>query len=251
MRTRRSKRGWLRNRAWIFAVIIDLLVFTPGAFLVLVEAPRQERDWRRIESSAELDLDLYAGLGADTFAVLTGHLDHNPVTTQYELVAYRIDEWRVTEDDDGDEEGNWHKMSQFVPPLAIAWAGGTVSTAEVDSVWMGGDLHEFLYASSSMDWATYRGKSVPDGSLRTQGFRNRDLVTVVGTKNPDGSLHPRRLFAGDRAGLVKDIQGDVLLLRILGGVFMGIGVLGFAIGAWVFIKWSKGYERKDDQSTDA
>jgi hypothetical protein len=218
-----------RIRAIIFTGIVALFFFICGAVMAFVMAPEQETDWRRIESLPELDASTYAATSSGEEVVITGKLQGNQAMTRHELAAYRVDKWGVRSDDDGRDEGRWLTVEVNVPALAISINGGTIKTAPASSPAMSGNLHEFIELANSSFEAAYHGQSLPDGSLRTQGFRNGDWVTVVGSKASTGDLRPDRLYAGDRAQLVDDIRFDVRALRVIGIAIMVCGPLLLAI----------------------
>lgn len=220
--------------ALLFAGFLSLLVLALGAFLTLSVVPRQEREWRRIERYPELDRNGYVAARDRDYVVITGYLQDNPTRTRYELVAYRVDEWTVSRNEDGDDEGRWHAVEVNVPPLAISLPGGVVKTAAVNSLAPSGQVHEFIERGYSRRQAPYAGRSLPDGSLRTRGFRNRDLVTAAGRKTATGDLQPERLHAGDRSGLVAHLRSNVGALRIFGIVMLVIASLPLlAIIVWI------------------
>ena len=72
------------------------------------------------------------------------------------------------------------------------------------------------------------------GSLRTQGFRNRDLVTALGRKTISGDIRPDRLHAGDRDSLVRELRLDAKALRIVGIVIMAFAALALGLVLWLW-----------------
>jgi hypothetical protein len=217
----------------IFAGFLSLLVIALGVVLAFVVAPKQEREWRRIERFPPLDRNGYTATPGGEYVVVTGRLQDNATLNRHEMVAYWIDEWIVSRDKDGDEEGRWRTVEVNVPGLTISIDGGVVKTAPVNSVASSGQLHEFIERGRGRWRAPYAGRSLPDGSLRTQGLRNRDLVTVVGRKISTGELYPERLHAGDRAHLVDHIRSNARALRILGIVLLVVSLIPWlAIAVW-------------------
>jgi hypothetical protein len=126
--------------------------------------------------------------------------------------------------------------------LTLAARGGEIRTAAVSSVKMSGDLHEFLEEAIWGEWATYNGSPLAEGSIRIQGVRNRDLVTVVGYKTGAGDLRPERLHGGDRVSLENLLRTDIKVLRIVGSVLLilgggGLAVIGFL--TWRSYRWRR------------
>jgi hypothetical protein len=222
-----------RRYAILFAGFLSLLVIAFGVVLTFIVAPKQEREWRRIERFPQLDRNGYTATPSGGYVVVTGRLQDNSTLTRHELVAYRLDEWTVSRDEDGDDEGRWRTVEVNVPGLAISINGGVVKTAAVDSVAMSGQVHEFIERGDSRRQAPYAGRSLPDGSLRTQGFRNRDLVTAVGRTTSTGELRPERLHGGDRPHLVDHMRSNARALRVFGIVLLAFSSLPWlAIALW-------------------
>jgi hypothetical protein len=220
--------------ALLFAGFLSLLLLVLGALLTFLVVPRQEQEWRRIERYPELDRKGYVAARDGDYVVITGYLQDNPTRTRHELVAYRVDEWIVSRNEDGDDEGRWYTVEVNLPQLAISLPGGVVKTAAVNSLALSGQVHEFIERGYNRRQAPYAGRSLPDGSLRTQGFRNRDLVTVAGRRTATGDLQPERLHAGDRSGLVDHLRSNVRALRIFGIVMLAIASLPLlAIILWI------------------
>jgi hypothetical protein len=183
---------------FVFATVLALLLLALGIFMALRQAPKQEREWRRIQAYQELDKARYAAVPAGEQLVLTGHLQGNATLNRYELVAYRVEAWDVSTDDDGDETGSWRTREVAVPALALAVPGGVVKTAAVGSPSMGGQLHEFIEPGGRRTTATYKGRSLADGSI-----------------------------------LVAALRGDVLALRFVGGTFTAVGAALLGVMGWL------------------
>lgn len=231
----------VRNRAGaaIAAVLMAVCFLAMGAFLTFYISPQQAIEWRQIRNLPELDAAGLAATPSDTLVAITGRLEGNEELLPDGLVAFVQEEWNVTppRDDDDRPKGSWRELRQEVPALSIATAGGAVATLPVARTTFGGSLTEWVEAGSSPNRATYDGQQLPDGSLRTRGLRNGDLVTVVGRKATTGEIVPNRLFGGDRVQLVDNIRTGARVAFIAGIVMMicspailVIGVLGGLFG---------------------
>ena len=210
---------------------VALAIFVCGAAMARCLAPMQEVEWRHIQSLPELDADSFAAQPTGQEVVITGALVDNPLALpQYELVAYQVEEWNVSWDDENDEyEGSWTVIETNMPALAVSITGGSVKTRSVSSLTIGGDTHEYLELGVGLDSALYEGRQLPDGSLRTRGFSNGDLVTVVGAKSSTGELTPERIYGGDRAQLVAEIRSGAHALFSFGLVMMLVCAPGVLI----------------------
>lgn len=216
----------IRNRfkGAFFAAIAAVLIFFCGAGAAFVIAPRQELEWRRINKLPQLDYAGYTATPADKEVALTGTLRDNKTFSPYDLVAYQIDKWDVTVESSSNTENNtpsppkgkWIKVEARFPALAVSVSGGTIKTGPVNQVTLGGNLHEFMKPGSGVLEASYKANSLADGSIRTRGFKNGDLITVVGSKTGTGEVRPERLYAGDRVQLVEEIKAGARAMFIFG-----------------------------------
>jgi hypothetical protein len=225
----------------IAAVIAAIFFFACGAILAFVISPQQAVEWRRIQSLPELDAASYASAATDAQVAITGILQDNQALTEDGLVAYTREEWEVDPPDpdseDDEPDGSWNTVEEQAPPLKIAIGGGTVKTLSASSPTFGGNLQETVeLGPGPLSAEDFGGQQLPEGSIRTQGFRDGDLITVVGQKGSTGDLAPSRLFGGDRVQLVDNIRSGaraafmigiglmicspfVLILGVLAGLF--------------------------------
>jgi hypothetical protein len=194
----------------IGAGIAALLFLCMGIALAFFISPKQAVEWRRVEHLPLLDAGAYEALAAGEEMVITGNLQGNTPLTEDGLVAYIRDEWNVTPPDPSQDEdqpdGDWARIETAAPALVIAVPGGTVTTASSTSALFQGSLPETMVEGDSDLSATYSGQSLPDGTIRTRGFHDGDLITVHGQKGSTGDIIPERLFYGDRVQLVEHIR---------------------------------------------
>ncbi|HEC22110.1 MAG TPA: hypothetical protein ENI95_04230 [Chloroflexi bacterium] len=199
-----------RIRAVIGLGVGAFLLLCFGAFLAFVISPRQALEWRRVNNLPQLDAEAYAALPAGEEALITGTLQGNQALTDDGLVAYIREIWEVEPPDPDSEseepKGAWRLEEKAAPALTIAISGGTVITVPNADPSFAGNLHETLATGPGPLSARDGDRSLPDGSVRTRGFRDGDLITVLGRKASTGDLIPERLFAGDRVQLVEHIQ---------------------------------------------
>ena len=249
---RKLSRKNTQPRSYLALIVVCLIGLTfllVGGALFGIVAPKQAGEGRRIARLPLLDAREYALATPGTLVAITGVLRDNEPRTLYELVAYRVDEWRVNREDkeesdlddlNNDPGGWWRTIQVVIPSLTVAVDGGTVRTAAVGGVPLNGAVHEFI--EPAYGWgrlARYQGEWLEEGSLRIQGLRNGDLVTVVGNKRTDGSLEPTRLFAGDREALVAHLHDTAQGATIAGVILALIGalLLGGLAFWWGMEKW--------------
>jgi len=195
-----------------------------GIILAFVVSPRQAVEWRRVQNLPLATASTVESAPAGTEIVISGTLTENPATLDgTEYVAYRLQEWRVSppEVDQSDPKGTWVTVDESYPALTLSVDGGTLRTTPVNRVTMSGNLHEDQQVGSGEMEARDGSDMLPDGSTRTAGFHNGDLVTVLGSKASTGDLIPERLFGGDRVQLVENIRGGARG-AFMAGIFMMI-----------------------------
>lgn len=202
----------------VAAVTGALLFLICGALLAFVISPQQALEWRRIQALPELDAASLAATASGEEVAITGILSGNEELTGDGLVAYKREQWKVKPPDDEDDtaSGSWEVIERVVPALAVDIRGGTVSTIPDDSASLSGSTHDTLERGSGTQTASYEGEQLPDGSVRTQGFKNGDLVTVIGRKATTGGIVPDRVFGGDRVQLVDSIRSGARAAFLFG-----------------------------------
>ncbi len=219
----------------VFGGIAGVGMFLCGALLAFVISPQQALEWRRIQSLPELDANGIQAASSGQEIAMSGYLAGNSALTEDGLVAYQKHQWavRTSTTDDGETttpSGSWESLETNIPVLNVNVSGGTVSTVAATSVKLGGSYQESIEQGSSAVTADYDGSPLPEGSIRTQGFRDGDLVTIVGNKSSVGGVTPDRIFGGDRNQLVEDIRGGARALFASGvGMMICAPILATAI----------------------
>jgi hypothetical protein len=101
----------------------------------------------------------------------------------------------------------------------ISLDGDIAHTARSDSkVVMLGSRHEAIY---------HRGhgmvhKGISDGSRRVIGFKNGDLLTVVGEKDANGTLIPEILYGGELEQLLSERRGFARFTTPAAGICLAL-----------------------------
>jgi hypothetical protein len=225
---------------------IGVFVFTfaccgIGALMAFVISPQQAVEWRRIQNAPQIDAVTYQSLATGEEAVITGTLTDNPELREG-FVAYRVDEWAIEEttNSEGTPEvdGEWQRVETTIPALTLSIDGGTVRTTPVDNARFGGSTGEVIEESD----ATRQIDNIPEGSLRTQGYANDDLITIVGQKASTGDFVPDRFFGGDRVELVENIRTGARAAFFIGIAMMVAApfVLVFGLFQAVFGRAQRG-----------
>ena len=195
-----------------------------GAVLAFVISPQQALEWRRIQGLPELDAASYAATATGEAVAITGTLAGNEMLTQDGLAAFYREVWEVEPPDpdveDDEPEGSWERFETVVPALTLEVSGGSVTTLSASSPTFGGSLHETVQEGTGPTAEGFGEEWHAEGSIRTSGFKDGDLITAVGHKGSTGDLAPDRLFGGDRVQLVQEIRTGA---RVTFGI--GIGMM--------------------------
>ncbi len=204
----------------IVGVLVAIGIFVCGALMAFVISPQQALEWRRINNLPLVDGSGFASAAAETELVVTGRLEGNQPLTQDGLVAYAREQWEVDPPDNSndDPDGSWTLLEESFPALTINAGGSpaTVTTLPATSVTFGGALHETIQEGTGTERADYSGRSLPEGSIRTRGYKEGDLITVVGRKATTGDLVPSRYYGGDRTQLVEEIRSSARAMFAIG-----------------------------------
>lgn len=201
----------LRDRiSGVFAgIAIGVFMLLCGAIMAFVISPQQALEWRRIEDLPQMDASTLAAVQAGDEVVITGTLQGNAELNDAGMVAYFREQWVVEPPDpeieDDKPEGDWKQLDSNIPALALE-AQGTVNIL-AGSPKLEGNTRQMVNEAQGTPVGDFSGDEAhAEGSVRTVGFNNGDLVTVQGDKASTGGVAPRRLFGGDRVQLVESIK---------------------------------------------
>lgn len=215
---------------YLVSILFGGVFLGVGLLFALVISGNTREEATKIEGLPGQQYAEFVGLYPGAEVAVTGMLLNNPVLSDnpvagYELVAYEIDEWNVTGDDNN--TGNWTSKLRNIPLLSMQFEDLILPIhAEQNRPNLSGSLHTFIEEETyDNDWARYNGNRLYEGSLRIQGLRNSDLVTVVGDKADDGGIIPDRIHNGTHTDLVEYLREGVQIMQIVGGVFVVIGAV--------------------------
>jgi hypothetical protein len=151
-------------------------------------------------------------------AVVVGVLEGNAVL-EYELVALAREQWDLHGGGrDTGPSGSWHDLETRMPGLAVSLDDDIVHTAGRDSgVDMEGKRHEVIYQRSRTGQVA---DGISEGSLRVIGYKNGDLVTLVGEKDANGTLIPEILHGGELEQLLSARRGNARFDTLVGSGFL-------------------------------
>jgi hypothetical protein len=219
---------------YIFLILFGGTFLGGGLLLAFFVSPDTREEATNIEGLPGQQYVEFAGLYPGTEVAVTGTLRDNPTLSgdrvaDYELVAYEIEEWDVSTDTDGNVSSKWVSISRNIPILTIQFEDAMLPIhAEQQQPQLSGDLHEFIEEASGSfgrSSAQYDGQGLYEGSLRIQGLRNNDLVTVIGDKADDGGVVPDRIHSGTHTDLINELRQQAQIMQIGGGIFAVIGAV--------------------------
>jgi DNA-binding transcriptional regulator YiaG len=199
-------------------IFVALLFGSIGLFLLYLGL-KASFEARRIASYPVLVGPGFKAMAPGEHAVVVGVLEGNaPREPELLLVAFAHERWDVS-GHGTDSSGLWHHLETHVPGLVISLDGDIVHTARSDSkVVMLGSRHEAIYhrGSGVVD------KGISDGSRRVIGFKNGDLVTVVGEKDANGTLIPEILYGGELEQLLSERRGFARFTTPAAGICLAL-----------------------------
>lgn len=197
-----------RQRLNLVLVVTALSLFCCfcGGLMAFVIAPGQAIQASRIARMPQMDAEMVRDAAAGDPLLISGTLAGNtPLLNHTDLVAYREDQWLVTvpSASDADPSGRWQTVRTVVPQLTFTVNDQSLTILGAEDVRLGGPLHEVILTTDSPTRAAFEGESLPDGTQRFQGFRNGDVITILGSKASTGDIIPEQLFLGDRVSFVE------------------------------------------------
>ena len=216
-----------RSRLVIGAAIAAALLLSCGALMILFYSPRQALLARRIDRMPDLDAPAIQAAPPGTELLVTGRLDDNPILDPGDFVAYTVQAWAVTppapDDDDGEPKGSWKTAENVGPRPHPARRRPDGAILRAENTPLSGALHEQLIYSEQPLAAEYEGQRLPHGTLRMQGLRDGDRVTVLGKKASTGGVIPDELYAGDRVAFADSKRSAARGFLIGGLCLSGLG----------------------------
>ena len=156
------------------------------ALFIFWLAPQRVREWEWVQKAWPLDAEALSRVAPGEKVLITGTLTGNPARVPEGLVAYARQQASTP------HVGTWATTAQVWPALAFSIDGKTFHTRQVDALSLGGALHVVEVGITQ--------------TVRLVGFRNGDLVTLVGYKDATGQLVPLRLHGGSRQELLSHLR---------------------------------------------
>ena len=211
--------------------ILGLAFVVIAIFMGLVQAGRTLTEARDLDRLPILDAAGIARSERGATVLTTGRLAGEAPEDDGMLI-YIEQEWQVEYDDEDGWEGSWQILTTVVPQCTLIFDNGTVPLNTAPGAALGPTAHEVTVYTPS------RGREVDgtvEGTVRRLGFREADLITVVGTIATEG-ITPTRIAGGDRDVLMAYLSQQVTGLRIVGAIFGLVGVTLVVVAVVLFLR---------------
>ncbi|MBN1579410.1 MAG: hypothetical protein JXA89_01815 [Anaerolineae bacterium] len=206
-----------RGMNLIISLLVAVSFFACGALITFFFGSQQRQEIRYLEGLLVQDAAAFGKAAAGSEMIVTGALDRNKAQHSSGLVAYAQERWDVTYDSEDGYEGDWETVEEVWPSLLLLTPSGRVKTGAVGSAKYGGVQYAEIvrYSDSST-----KAEGIPEGSIRVTGYKNGDILTVVGYKNDAGLLVPTRFYGGTPDALLKEQKQANWFLTGFGAFFM-------------------------------
>lgn len=192
-----------------------------------------ERDAARVADLPQVFPEEVQGLVPGKSVLLEGRLASPEPAGPQGFVVYRRERFNGLEES-GAMKGRekWLGLGTVTPAIAVESGSASVAVSNRDyrlnhepHVWLSDVIPRYL--------------SVVDATERLRGFKAGDRVTlegrvVPGVGDPRASqrLEATVLFGGGAAAYVESVRGGVLVVKIVGTVFVGLGLLMMGVCGW-------------------
>lgn len=216
------------KRSLIGGLIAALGVALLGGGAWLFFSPGQADEVERVAAlprAAPADLERAADGAA---ALVEGRLAPRGRLNPQGLAVYE-EEYFVRQETEGASRGRnvWSSRSVLREPIGVERDGQLVPLCNSDYLLVG---PPHAWQSDEVPRAGHWGR---DATLRRRGFKPGDWLTVdarLARGSAPACLHAKAIFGGDAAGYLEEQRRGVVTLRIVGGVFAGLGALAFGVG---------------------
>lgn len=234
--------------------LVFILFMLGGGTYALVGAYREYQKLAATRADVKSTKGGAPTVSGNGTGVVTGIVGNNlplshPVysITAYDLVAYKIERWKISRDERLGLIGDWFLLAEEIPTLTVQVGAEPIQVMGKHRLSLEGKLHEFVQRpddEANASKAEYKNLMLGEGALRISGLQNGDRVTVVGTYDADQQLVPTRIFAGDQAVLATHLRNTLLRSVVLfgfqlvvGGYLMLFGLAHLFRSIWRIVGW--------------
>jgi hypothetical protein len=183
----------------------------------------------RVAALGRVELGRFQGLPRGAEVLLEGRLVAREPVGPQGFVVY-TEKYFLRRETEGASKGReqWGQRDVPLPLIALEQGGQIVEVCNRD----------YLLVRLTHHWqsgTTLRsGDLAHEATLRRQGFKVGDALTVHGRVMASGSgscIAARAVSGGDHLAYLDEQRAGVIVLRVVGAVFAGLGALLLVIGA--------------------
>ncbi len=217
-----------RRRAWLLIPISGTLLIAGGAWLLFT--PAQEREVVRVAELPVVRPADFPRTADGQSLLLEGKLRAREPMSHPGFLVYS-EQYLLRRETEGANQGRerWGDHAVSHPTLTVEGEGYTVETCDGD----------YRLVQPPHSWQSEvvprSGDLFHEATIRRFGFRAGDVVTLEGVARPAAGkacLAAEVLFGGTRPAYLDHQRTGVVALRVVGGVFCGLGALMLGIG-WI------------------
>lgn len=220
-----GKRKWrLASRV---ALLMGTLLLGGGTWLCFSRAQSQEVT--RVSALEPIDLSRFHELPAGADVLLEGRLVAREPVGPQGFVVY-TEEYYLRRESEGASRGRdrWGERALPRPRIALEQRDHVVEVCNKDYLMLR-LAHEW-----QSDQALRSGDLAHEATLRRRGFKAGDALTIdgrVAAGDAGSCIAASAVSGGDRLAYIDAQRAGVVVLRVVGAVFAGFGVLLLVIGA--------------------
>ena len=184
---------------WIVLAVIGIVLLIISAFAGLDQLKKAKGEAEMISDLPVIDYTDYSKAESGSLIAITGILQPaSEISGPDDLIVYYEQIWNVESDDEDDWTGQWDTYTFAIPNFLVELPSGVIPVLAVDRTIIELPIHTVIISESKTGVMV---NDITEGTMRQQGFKNNDLITVVGNKNKDGFV-PSRISGGSREDLL-------------------------------------------------
>jgi len=223
-----SPRG-RRSRRLAGRVLLLIGTILCGAGIWLILSRTQSQEVTRVSALQRVELGRFRELPGGAEVLLEGRLVAREPVGPQGFVVY-TEKYYLRRESEGASQGReqWGERAVPRPLIALEQGGQVVEVCNRD----------YLLLRLTHQWqsdTTLRsGDLAHEATLRRHGFKVGDALTVDGRVVADPArscVAARAVFGGDPLAYLDQQREGVIVLRVVGAVFAGLGALLLVIGA--------------------
>lgn len=217
---------------WVLRILVGAGALLAGFGAWLLTTDFAERDAARVAELRQIVPDEFQGLVLGENVLLEGRLASPESAGPQGFVVYRREQFTgIEQSGAGKGRQKWLRVGTTTPAIAVESGSASVAVSNRDyllntepHVWMSDVIPHYI--------------SVVDATERLLGFKAGDRVTLdgrvvagIGDSRAPQRIEATVLFGGGAAAYVASVRGGVMVVKIVGTVFLGLGALMMGVCA--------------------